>query len=276
MRILTCFFVFLIFSVDANTPFVLFTEPKTGTHLLIPILESLTCQNVYWAKKLQNQTESAPQNLDLASGDCFYFSPDRAPWTKEVMEKVWSIKEKQKCFLHLHAPYSPSMEQYLLDKNCISFFVKRDPRDRIVSLLNHYRYIKLNDRSLESIPTDEERLLLMIRKDLRKSTLDYLGWLNSPVSVVLDFSKLMGFHGGAATDEDALSEMRKIAQALHITTTDKALEKIYRDSFGTGWNFFKGKVNTWKEYFNEEHKLAVKEEIGDLLIQLGYEKDFNW
>ena len=168
------------------------------------------------------------------------------------------------------------MEKYLLEKKCVNFFIKRDPRDRIVSLLNHYRNIHLSDLRLESVDSDPERLLLMIRKDLRKFTLHFMGWLTSPASVVLDFSKLMGAHGGFATDRDALGEMRKIARALDIAITDAALGKIYRDSFGHGWNFFRGKVNSWKDYFNEEHKRAAKEEIGDLLIELGYEKDLNW
>lgn len=275
MRACMIFFSLLLSALHAN-PFTLFTEPKTGTHLLIPILESLTHQKVYWAKKLQQQVDPSPQALDLANSELFYFSIDQPPWSRDLMEQVWSINEKNKTFLHLHAPYSPAMERYLLDKQCINFFIKRDPRDRIVSLLNHYRYIRLNDPSLESVSSDEERLLLMIRKGLRRSTLHFMGWITSPASVVLDFSKLMGSHGGFASQEDALGEMRKIAQALQICLSDEALEKIYRDSFGQGWNFFKGKVNVWKDYFKEEHKQAAKEEIGDLLIELGYEKDLNW
>jgi hypothetical protein len=58
--------------------------------------------------------------------------------------------------------------------------------------------------------------------------------------------------------------------------TDDELKQIYHTHFGTGWNFFKGKVGTWKDYFKEEHKEATKKEIGDLLIELGYEGDLKW
>src|SRR5581483_9665851 len=98
----------------------------------------------------------------------------------------------------------------------------------------------------------------------------------SPTACVLDFAKLMGAHGGAATDSDALGEMRKIASALHLDISDATLQAAYVASFGHGWSFFRGKVGTWKEVFKEEHKIAVKEEIGDLLIELGYEKDLHW
>ena len=38
----------------------------------------------------------------------------------------------------------------------------------------------------------------------------------------------------------------------------------------------KGIVGEWKDYFNGAHKAKFKKVAGDLLIGLGYEKDFNW
>ncbi|MEI8365380.1 MAG: hypothetical protein WCF65_03085 [Parachlamydiaceae bacterium] len=192
------------------------------------------------------------------------------------MDKVWEINKNNGTFLHLHAPYSDSMNNYLSKKKVVNFFVKRDPRDTIVSLLNHYKHINFNDKSIEMISSDDERLLVMIRKQLRKTTLQFMGWQTSPMCCVLDFKKLMGAHGGAATHAEAMDEMRKITRELKLKRSNKTLEKIYTESFGCGWSFFKGKVGSWKDYFNEEHKAAVKEEIGDLLIKLGYEQDYNW
>ena len=37
-----------------------------------------------------------------------------------------------------------------------------------------------------------------------------------------------------------------------------------------------GKIQQWKNFFNREHKSKFKAKFGDLLIQLGYEKDNNW
>jgi hypothetical protein len=93
---------------------------------------------------------------------------------------------------------------------------------------------------------------------------------------VLEFEKLMGEHGGAATHADAIAEMRKIATALELNVPDSYLEEVYNRNFGKGTAFFRGKVGSWKDYFNDRHKKAVKKEIGDLLIQLGYEKDDHW
>ena len=40
--------------------------------------------------------------------------------------------------------------------------------------------------------------------------------------------------------------------------------------------FRKGVAGEWKTHFKEAHKRVFKEIAGQLLIDLGYEKDFNW
>lgn len=273
------FFVFaLLFFPSLGANFVLFTEPKTGTHLLIPILETLTGKKVYWAKEFALQTEDVDlfNILDLENPESFIFSIRKKSWHRHIMEQVWETTEKQGAFLHLHPPYSQTMENYLAEKKHINFFIKRDPRDQAVSLLNHYKYIHLNDKALEDILSDDERLLFLIQNRLREKITSFKGWLKSPSCCVLEFHKLMGSHGGAATDQEALVELRKIAKALSINISDNDLFAIYKKHFGHGWNFFQGKVGSWKTYFKEHHKSAAKKEIGDLLIELGYENDDQW
>ena len=212
----------------------------------------------------------------IESVNGYRFSLSYAPWSRETLDAVWSKNQDLKTFLHLHAPYSSAMEAYLKERSTVNFFIKRDPRDLVVSLLNHYKNIEFNNKVVESLPNDDERLLYMIRNFSRRQTLAFMGWIQSPQCCVLDFRKLMGAHGGAATDEDAMSEMRKIASALHMKLSDNKLRTIYRKHFGKGWNFFRGKVGAWKDYFKDEHINAAKEEIGDLLIELGYEKNVDW
>ena len=38
----------------------------------------------------------------------------------------------------------------------------------------------------------------------------------------------------------------------------------------------KGVVGDWKNYFTEAHKKRFKDVAGDVLVSLGYEKDYNW
>jgi hypothetical protein len=40
--------------------------------------------------------------------------------------------------------------------------------------------------------------------------------------------------------------------------------------------FRSGKTGEWQKHYNEEHKALFKAAAGDILIKLGYEKDYNW
>ncbi len=275
MRIMI-FFLCLSYSL-LGIDFVLFTQPKTGTHLLIPILEELTHKRIYWAPEFTNQfnrdTDTLWNPTDL---NHFPFSVNKTPWSHLTMEQVWKETNKQKAFLHLHAPYSLAMETYLAQKKCINFFVKRDPRDQVVSLLNHYKYISSDHPQLNELSSDDEKLLHLIQHELRKNFISFQGWLQSSQCCVLDFHRLMGSHGGGATEREALLELKKITQTLSIQITDAHLLVLYKKHFGKGWNFFRGKVGSWRDYFKQEHKAAAKQAIGDLLIELGYESNDQW
>ena len=41
-------------------------------------------------------------------------------------------------------------------------------------------------------------------------------------------------------------------------------------------HYRKGVKGDWKNYFEEIHKDFFKDRYGELLIKLGYEKDYNW
>ena len=97
---------------------MLFTEPKTAAHLLIPVLNSLTGKRVFWAKKLQNQAEFSPmQNLDLADPGSFYFALDRPPWARALMERVWNTNEKRGLSSTCTPPIRPLWKNIYSKKN---------------------------------------------------------------------------------------------------------------------------------------------------------------
>ncbi len=251
--------------------FVLYTQPKTGTHLLTPILAELTgkspyCPRTFMKKHAKGQRDN-PYTLVFEEG-CH--CPDH------IANKIWEINAERGSFLHFHTPYTSRMEQFLEQNQTIAFFVKRDPRDQIVSLLNHFKKFGFLDINVEQLPSDEERLLYMIRNRMKPLILAYKGWLTSPVCVVLEFNKLMGSHGGNANDGDAIIELRKITQALKLNVSDDRLIEVYDMYFGTSNAFYSGKVGSWRDYFTPAHKKAAKEEVGMLLIELGFEDDLNW
>ncbi len=224
--------------------FVLFTEPKTGTHLLFPILTELTGKTVYWPRQYVANSLRTQRGVARHKANTFDLLVSTEPlyWKREVMDFIWDTAQTSTTYLHMHPPYSSAMENYLRSKKTISFFVERDPRDRIVSLLNHNKNIQLLDPNIMQFDTDQKKLLYMAKGKIRKQMLSFLGWRKSPLCCVLDFNKLMGAHGGTCTNQDALGEMRKIAAALEIEPSNEYLMEVYCKCFGHGRAFFKGKV----------------------------------
>lgn len=268
----------VLYSVE----FVLCTHPKTGTNFVEPILEAVTGKKAFWpaynpSMEGQIKPYKGDFTIDRSNANLFFFSLGHRPFTGKQMDTLWRLTGKSNQFLACHAPYTNTMDEYMHLRGATIFFIARDPRDQIISLLNHYKKHGFQGHnSIEQMPTDEERLLVMIKTMLRSNLINYMGWSHSSSVCVLSFEKLMGAYGGRYSFSEALGEMQKITNALELNVSDKELDHIYRSCFGKSRTFFRGKVGVWQEIFTQEHKLAIKEEIGDLLIKLGYENDLNW
>jgi len=88
--------------------------------------------------------------------------------------------------------------------------------------------------------------------------------------------------------QDGKIVMCNILNFLDIPTDDTVIDNmLYKSSFQyiTGRNagdenqksfYRKGISGDWKSYFTEDHKKIFKDIAGDLLIKLGYEKDYHW
>lgn len=166
-------------------------------------------------------------------------------------------------------------------------FVYRDPRDMIISHIFYatemYEGHWMHQYYTETLTTMEERInaaILGVQElgseltPVRQRYAGYLGWLeqaavlsmrfedlilNRPMAfnTLLDYLELRGYH--------AKTPRAQAVQALGKTIVPK--------KSGT---FRKGKPGNWQDHFTDANKTLFKEKAGDLLIELGYEKDQNW
>lgn len=273
--------------------FVLFTMPKTGTHLMRPLLENLTgkfsisiwaqevdCpKNYLYDKNLTNLLLLLPNVVQL------YWLHQPVP--KESLISVLDDLNENNEFLVTHAPFSVEMESNLKHRNSIVFFLIRDPRDWVISVIRHPAGSGVDifgaptgDTDFHDLDMDEKIDHIINGTSTYYSVSEvydrFLSWRKSPVCCSLRFEALLGPLGGRFNEKEQIAELRKIAKALKLDISDRTLLDAFEESFGVGSVFSKGKSSSWKEYFNEEHKEAFKEKLGDLLIELGYEKDYNW
>lgn len=166
-------------------------------------------------------------------------------------------------------------------------FVYRDPRDMIVSHVfyatqihkEHGMYNYYN----EKLNTMEERINAAIcgvqepgyeLTPIRDRYMKYLGWLKQPGVLCLRFEDLILKQESTLGQFLDFLETRgfkpEISRAEAISILRMAIQPKRSGTFR------KAKPGNWREHFTETNKAMFKEKTGDLLIQLGYEKNANW
>ncbi|UYP07519.1 sulfotransferase domain-containing protein [Priestia megaterium] len=221
-----------------------------------------------------------------------------------IITPAWIIEDKDLDMINscsvgpAHLIYSAERAKLISEKNIKVIFISRDLRDVVVSLVHFVMLNKWGNHPwtpyLNKLKTHEERLLTMIKgvdftkeeqeeygianiPNIKKFAEDKLGWLQDPSVCPVTFEELMD------NEELQNQSIMKIIDFLwsdlkYLNTTkleliQKIKQNIIPEKSGT---FRKGKIGDWKIEFSEAHKEAFKEIAGDLLIQLGYEKDYNW
>lgn len=278
---------------EKQQEFAIFSMPKTGTHLLRPLLENLTDKTSisYWSQEVEcPKTYLYDKNLT----DLLLLLPHvlqsywlHQPIPKKTFVSILDNLDYSDEFLVTHAPFSVEMENTCKERHCVVFFLIRDPRDWVISVIKHPAIsgidiygAPLGDTYFQSLDINQKITHIIKGTQWYYSCLEvynkFIGWKDSPVCCPLRFEALLGANGGHL-EEEQLAELRKIPQALHLDSiSDQDLLEAFQNSFGKGIVFVKGKAGSWKEYFTEEHKDLFKSLLGDLLIDLGYESDYNW
>lgn len=266
--------------------FVLYTMPKTGTHLLQPLLTKLTNKKPVWIGSLMN--------TDYVFNERQFTSKTYMPGTTLIhwfcapvsiadFSQQMTLAGGRGQFISGHTPYSQSMESLLEARKCTVFFVVRDPRDYVISL-HHYLNKTPNELFFEEwfykLDTTAQIAYIITGTDWYNSTArvveDFAPWKYSPICCTLYFEKLLGERGGIYSEQEQLIELRKISRALKLRSTDKELLEAFDSVYGTGQTFHKGVGGSWKSYFTPELKKLFKVHVNHLLIELGYEKDDGW
>jgi len=186
-----------------------------------------------------------------------------------------------------HVPYSPSFLTLLTDSGIKMLLIIRDPRDVVLSNAKYlaspphrfstsFRKLSREEQvlaSIQGLPAAGRRPALL---DIRERVTSVMPWLHAkPLVYVTRFERLVGPAGGGCP-EAQLSEIMSIAGHLRIGLDVEHARDIGQQLFGGTHTFRKGQIGSWRGEFTEAHVIAVKELLGDLLIELGYEDSLDW
>lgn len=176
-----------------------------------------------------------------------------------------------------------------------SIYIVRDGRDTLVS--RYFTMVNQESQALMNkdfrkfsgkVPTREniKEVLPMYIKfliDYHKSTIDYKAHVNKAFNEDYFIVKYEDLHTGTAdvvkqsikhlTPNVEIDEAR-IQDAIEYCSLEASRKRQKKDT-----GFFRkggGKTGDWRNYFTKESAQVYHNYAGDILINLGYEKDENW
>lgn len=260
-------------SILAHKRVVQISIPKCGTHLLAKLITQLTGRS--WLSDLSLFSIVADSSRQL--------------YTITEQEYALFCNLPKNYFWITHLIHTKAMG----DKICIyegaPIFLYRDPRDQMVSLIFYRRQDPARWPKITNISFDEMLFDLIRHNSITPNDppgdniLDvynnYLPWMQVSNMYTVRFEDLIGPQGGGS-QEAQHKVIYEIATHIGISITREQVIALASRLFGTKpgepGTFREGKIGSWKKYFTPEHKKAFKEVAGQLLIDLGYEKDMNW
>lgn len=258
------------FSFNDVPPIFGNSKPKSGSHLLLQILNGFTQIMPY------KYVEAEPVRTINKNGG--------RRTVDEIAQDLLHVPRGVIGWGYVEA--SPENVSVLCQPGNVNYFMYRDPRDMLVSQVFFATDMHEGHAMHEfygSLPDFGERLKFAItgidRDGLKMVSVRqrYKGvfeWLNQPYVMCVRFEDLINKRD--ETLNAMLDEVEKAGYKIP-RPRDNSLEILVEAIQPKKSHTFRsGKTGGWKEYFSDEHKTLFKDIAGDLLVRLGYETDNAW
>jgi len=252
-----------------SPPVIANSFPKSGTHLLVQILEAFP--------------ETKNYGTFIASMPSITFRERSRHAHRKLISNIVP-GEVVSAHLFYDSMYQTEMDK----KQCVHFFIYRDPRDVVVSEAHYLTFMNRWHRLhpyFKALSSNEDRIMFSIigasdeafpyfYSNVADRFKRYEGWLQREDVFCLKFEELI-----SEKREELISQMvefygmrveREIDRDKIVV---KALQNINPQKSHT---FREGKPGAWRQVFKVQHKEQMKAVAGELLIRLGYEKDLKW
>jgi len=246
------------------------SKPKSGSHLLLQILNGFTQIMPY------KYVEAEPIRTITKEG--------RRRTKEEILGELENFPRGVIGWGYLEA--TKENVGFLCQPNRVNYFIYRDPRDMLVSQVFFATDMQeehgMHD-FYNSLPDFGERLKVAItgvdRDGLKMVSVQqrYEGvfeWLNTPGVMCLRFEDLINHRD--ATLNSMLDEVEKTGYGIPTPREEAISILVEAIQPRKSHTFRSGKTGGWREFFTAEHKSLFKEVAGDLVVRLGYEKTNDW
>jgi hypothetical protein len=244
--------------------------PKSGTHLLVQIVEGLPGRSNYGAF-LGSETSSFQLRERSPQNTCRFI---RGFVPGEIIRG--------------HLYYEPLYADELSQRHTVNYFIYRDPRDVVVSEAHYLREMnrwhRLH-RYFRDAASIEDAIMLSINglasssagfsyPNIGERFARYQGWLDRDDCLSIRFEDLVS--------EQQPEIIRSIAEFYAPRTQTSFDVEAATTHMRTliapkkSHTFRSGKKAGWQREFTAAHRARFAEVTGDLLLRLGYEPNYDW
>jgi hypothetical protein len=246
------------------------SKPKSGSHLLLQILDGFTRIMPY------KYVESEPVRTIEKAG--------RRKTNEEVLYELKRIPKGVIGWGYVEA--TPENVALLCQPYRVNYFIYRDPRDLLVSQV-FFATDMHEEHGLheyyKSLPDFGERLKVAITGidhdglymvNVRQRYAGVFEWLGQPHVMCIRFEDLIDSREAAL--DAMLDEVESTGYKIPTPRMDALAVLAEAIQPKKSHTFRSGKTGGWREHFTEEHKKLFKDVAGDLLVRLGYEVNNDW
>jgi hypothetical protein len=269
---------------------VVCSVPKSGTHLMIGILESLFGEtSVYKPPGYYNTINSQIDGNSKTESKISENVERRKYVTEKEFRHIPNLENKVYVG---HIPYSDTT--YTRIKDIPKILLVRDPRDYLVSMFHYlnqspdpkhakFRELSTQDAKMSATIFGMRDEFYGVKFYGVNELYDkyFIKWIGSPKLTIIRFEDIIGSEFGGE-DDKVISTFQTIISLIQPRLNfdgETIRNKIRVGSDPTKSDTFrpsKRKIGVWKEELTEDHVIQFKLASPFLVSALGYENDENW
>jgi hypothetical protein len=254
----------------ARPPVLANSFPKSGTHLLAQVAEGLP-DRVNYGAFLGSETSSFQLRERSAENTCRFI---RGFVPGEVIRG--------------HLYYEPGYADALAARNSVNYFVYRDPRAVVVSEAHYLREMNrwhrlapyfrraasIDDAITLSITGFDPPVPGIVYPNIAARFARYHGWLSHQDCLAIRYEDLVSDARAIVIRQMAELYARHCSGPVDTDACVLAMSAAIAPE--KSHTFRSGKKSGWRKEFTPEHRRLFDSVAGDLLIELGYERDHSW
>lgn len=245
--------------------------PKAGTHLVSKVLNEVPgfifCGFHLSEEQIFTEYPCVPGETDIRL---------------EVSDVLSQCREGQ--YITLHAPFDKRINHLLDDVGYRKIFIKRDPRDVVVSYVNYvlrekrhfhhdyFQHIGDFDKLLRLTITgfEKNQYTSMGLPSIADMLVNYRGWRDDESVTEIKFEDLVGVRGGGSRSRQ-LGAVSKVLSAANVGNKGALLDRISGRIYSNkSVTFSKGSVQQWRHAFNKNNLNLFNEAAAKETAALGY------